>query len=340
MEFGAADCSWLETKKEGEFFNSPQKRQRRYRSDKSPEVKQRLPDFTKIPGKMELAQYGAEECFTSVSGCRMRYLRAGTSDASPPLLLIHGLLGYSFSWRFNLSALAQRRTVYAIDLPGVGFSGRSSDLDCSVQATADRLLVFLREQRIKSLDLLGTSHGGGVAMMLAAMARKVADPIDIRKLILVASINPWSRHGSVLTSVLSTRIGARCFRAVSPWFRFAHGLALARMYGDRRRIQPGTIEGYSAPLEIVGTIDHALKIARCLRNDLNEIKAILPQIADIRTLLVWGDRDRAVLPSSALPLKAQFANAELAIIKGAGHLPYEEFPDEFNRIVLAFLDRQ
>jgi len=51
----------------------------------------------------------------------MRYLSAGSG---PPLLLVHGLLGYSFSWRFTIPALAQHATVYAIDLLGTGFSDR------------------------------------------------------------------------------------------------------------------------------------------------------------------------------------------------------------------------
>ena len=319
----------------GELFNSPQKRQRRYRSDKNREMHQRLPQDVKIPDIAIMAHNGVTDCSSTVSGCRMRYLRAGIASQRPPLLLIHGLLGYSFSWRFNLSALGENRVVYAVDLPGVGFSGRSAQLDCSVRATAERLLCFLREQDISSVDVLGTSHGGGVAMMLAALAQSEA--IHVNKLVLVAPINPWSRHGLFFASMLSGSIGSRIFRFVASRFPFGNGIAVGRLYGSRNRISPGTIEGYAAPLRIEGTIDHALKIAHCLRHDLRDITAV--QIAHIPALLVWGDRDRAVLPKSAPLLKAQFSNAELKIINGSGHLPYEEFPDEFNRTVLDFLDR-
>lgn len=299
---------------------------------------QRLPENGKIPASTGLAQHGVTECFTTVSGCQLRYLCAGESNERPPLLLIHGLLGYSFSWRFNIAALAEERRVYAIDLPGVGFSGRSPDLDCSVRSTASRLLYFLRERGISSADILGTSHGGGVAMMLAAIAKQSPEPLQVNKLVLVAPINPWSRHGLLFTSLLSTRFGSTMFRASRPLLRLAHGKILARLYGDRRRISPGTLDGYAAPMRIAGTVDHALKIAQCLRNDLNEIKTILPEISSVPTLLIWGDRDRAVAPQSAPLLKAQFRDAQLAIIEGCGHLPYEEVPQEFNRILLKFLD--
>ena len=42
-----------------------------------------------------------KECWCVLDGYRMRYLCGGSG---PPLLLLHGLLGYSFSWRFALPA--------------------------------------------------------------------------------------------------------------------------------------------------------------------------------------------------------------------------------------------
>ena len=54
------------------------------------------------PGAPALGN-GVEECWMDVDGARMRYLRAGSG---PPIVLLHGLLGYSFSWRYALPALA------------------------------------------------------------------------------------------------------------------------------------------------------------------------------------------------------------------------------------------
>src|SRR3954463_4671951 len=130
---------------------------------------------------------GSEECSAMVGGHRMRYLRAGSGS---PLLLVHGLLGYSFSWRFNVPALSAIRTLYAPDLLGTGFSDRPPDMDCSGRACAKRLLEFMDQVGIESVDLLGTSHGGGIAVLMAAMA-----PQRVRKLVLAAPVNPWSKHG-------------------------------------------------------------------------------------------------------------------------------------------------
>ena len=109
-----------------------------------------------------------EEHWLELAGGCMRYLKAGSG---PALILIHGLMGYSFSWRFTIPALAPHATVYAIDNLGAGLSTASDDMDCTVRATAERVLQFADALGIKDFDLLGTSHGGAVAIMVAAVCR-------------------------------------------------------------------------------------------------------------------------------------------------------------------------
>ena len=82
------------------------------------------------------------------------------------------------------------------------------------------------------------------------------------------------------------------------------------------------------------------RILRGWREDLRELERILPRIAHIPTLLVWGSRDGVVSPASARPLLESFTHAELAMIEGAGHVPYEELPEEFNRAVIGFLSKR
>ncbi|HWF04388.1 MAG TPA: alpha/beta hydrolase, partial [Candidatus Angelobacter sp.] len=58
-----------------------------------------------------------------------------------------------------------------------------------------------------------------------------------------------------------------------------------------------------------------------------------------RTLLVWGTRDGAVDVRSAESLLKALPGSKLEIIEGAGHLPFEETPEVFNRLVLEFLEK-
>jgi pimeloyl-ACP methyl ester carboxylesterase len=111
----------------------------------------------------------------------------------------------------------------------------------------------------------------------------------------------------------------------------------SRLYGDRGRIPAGALDGYVAPLAKPGLFEHALNIVRTWTKDLRELDGILPKLASVPTLLMWGSKDPAVYASSASALQKYFANSKLIVFPDIGHLPYEECPEEFNRALIEFL---
>jgi len=278
---------------------------------------------------------GAIECFAKLPEGRLRFLRAGSG---PPLVLLHGLLGYSFSWRFNLAELAQRRTVFAIDQLGTGFSDRPANLDCSMSGVAHRTLAFLEQEIEGPFDLLGTSHGGAIAVWVAGMLAARGNS-QLQRLILVAPANPWSEHGRVLAPFVAQPRVSAAFRWTVPRIRFAWGLALRRLYADPKKIASGTLEGYAAPFDFPGSLEYGLKVLDTWLPDLEQMKIHLASIADTPTRLIWGAVDPAVLPESAEPLRQNFRNCDYVSFPGVGHLPYEEAPEDFNRAVEEFLQR-
>jgi len=286
---------------------------------------------TSGPASKLQTSYSPEEHWVALDGARMRYLRSGSG---PALLLLHGLLGYSFSWRFAMPVFARQATVYAVDMPGTGFSDRPAHLDCSLRACAERLLRFLDTVGVSSCDLLGTSHGGAVAMMAAMLA-----PDRIRRLILAAPVNPWSAHGKQFAAFLSCGAISPLILWIAPHMHIAHGFLLRRLVGDMRRVRPGTLKGYSAPFAIPGAFEYGLGVLRSWNQDLKELKSALPRIAHIPTLFIWGSMDAAVSLESAAQLRQQFKDCRLVMFDGVGHLPYEEVPEEFNRAVAEFLNR-
>lgn len=270
-----------------------------------------------------------EELWTEIEGCPVRYLKCGSG---PPLIMVHGMLGSAFSWRFNMQELGSVRTVYALDLPGVGCSGRIAERECSLKTNAERLLAFMKCCDVERADLLGNSHGGAVAMAAAAYA-----PGKVSRLLLVAPVHPWMRHRRFLLAALATDPGSWLMSLLGPKLVFMHNFFLRRMYGDPHRMAPGTLEGYSAPLRTSGTIEHLLAIVRSWKADLQDLELMLPELRTIPTMLIWGSRDKAVSPASGGMLSRFFKSCELQVMIGAGHLPYEEFPAEFNQRVLAYL---
>lgn len=278
----------------------------------------------------------------------MRYLRLAPRPAATldprraPLVLIHGLLGFSFSWRHNLEALAAKREVYAVDLLGMGYSDRPGrGIDYGLHATAARMLEWLKALGLSKVDLLGTSHGGATAMMMAALDRERRSDA-IARLVLAAPANPWSRAGAGRIAFFGSGMGrwlaGLAVSRSSQVRRTVRLLALKRMYGDPKKVTAETLNGYSRMMDVPGTIEYALAVVHSWKEDMRELESRFPLLAEVPALLLWGSLDCAVAPASGYELASRMRNARLTVMHGVGHMPYEESPEEFNRLTLDFLD--
>ena len=140
-----------------------------------------------------------EPHWVQVAGHRMHSLKAGTG---PELILLHGLLGTASTWEPTIPNLAQESTIYAVDALGIGDSERVPGLDATLEAQAGRMIEFMDRSGIGCADFLATSHGGAVALTLAAKY-----PDRVKNLLLHAPANPYSRLADPLDQFLSVRTG-------------------------------------------------------------------------------------------------------------------------------------
>lgn len=287
-----------------------------------------VPVIAKVPG--------VEDCTTVINGIRWRYLHAGSG---PALLVVHGFMGYSFSWRFVIKGLAQHYSVYAVDLPGTGFSQRSASLPGTLVSDAEHLLSFIDHLGIEQCDVLGTSRGGGAALALAGLLAERGLLHRIRKLVLSAPTSPWMRYGLGRIRFLRTRVGRIYVVHLARKFPFILTDFFRKLYADPAAIPPDSFAGYQAGLDPPGSFEHLWNICRSWMNDLQRIAAVLPLVESVPALLLWGERDRAVYPRSAYELLNRWKNSAVVMMKNIGHMPYEEVPEKFNRMVLDFLLR-
>src|SRR2546425_1136982 len=98
-----------------------------------------------------------------VDGLALHYLVEGRG---PAVVLVHGLGGFAASWRHNIPSLAARATVYAVDLPGFGRSGKPSAA-YSLAYFARALHAFLDAVGVTQVSLVGHSLGAAVALTYA-----------------------------------------------------------------------------------------------------------------------------------------------------------------------------
>ncbi|MEH6502334.1 MAG: alpha/beta fold hydrolase [Cycloclasticus sp.] len=99
-------------------------------------------------------------------------------NAGPPLIILHGLFGSARNWQGIARQLAERYTVYALDLRNHGSSPHDEVMDYAAMS-AD-VIEFIDQHRLQQPIVLGHSLGGKVAMQLA-----LSEPAKLSKLIIV-----------------------------------------------------------------------------------------------------------------------------------------------------------
>ncbi|NKI98357.1 alpha/beta fold hydrolase [Novosphingobium sp. SG707] len=115
----------------------------------------------------------------------LHYAILGEARAGvPPVILLHKLGGWLADWRQVAPALAQGRQVIAFDLPGHGASRMEGPPPYihTLGETAAMLFGALDEMEIPVVDVMGTSLGGCLGVVMAA-----ASPDRVRRLGVISS---------------------------------------------------------------------------------------------------------------------------------------------------------
>lgn len=94
------------------------------------------------------------------------YTETGNSEG-PTLLFVHGLGHALIAWQKNVTALAKKYKIIAIDLPGNGLSSKDINYPYSMAFFADAVRDFIIQKGLTNVFLIGHSMGGQVALTVA-----------------------------------------------------------------------------------------------------------------------------------------------------------------------------
>jgi pimeloyl-ACP methyl ester carboxylesterase len=274
-------------------------------------------------------EVGLQEGYVDVSGARVFYVHAGSG---PPMLLIHGLIGSSANWRDTIPALAEHASVYAIDLLNMGRSQRVGGVDPRLRATARRIIAVMDALGLAKADIVAHSHGGAVALMLAALY-----PKRVRRLILFAPANPYSRSSDPMIRLYSTPWGGLLAWTLPYLPAQMQRVALGKMYGGPDRVMDRCLREIVQCLRSPRTLRHVLCILRCWFAEMAKLGFAIRRIRRKPTLLVWGDSDHTVSLRSGMKLHRKLLASELVVVPGCAHSVFEEMPEKSNSILIDWL---
>jgi len=267
---------------------------------------------------------GAPGTFLQVNGTRVHYVEAGRGD---PVVLVHGLGGSTFSFRYTIPELAQHHRVVALDLRGFGYTERPADGDYSLTAQATLVHQVMGRLGIERAAVVGHSMGGNVALRLA-----LDYPERVSRLVLVdaATDHEFLRRSHAADLVMAAAPILSLVTLQRARFRRN---AIRAVVHDPAFVTPEVVEGYFRPLRMRGQARAFALLARHVRRDA---PLALEQVRP-RTLVLWGEHDRLVPLARGEELARRLPNARLEVVRSAGHLPLEEQPAICNRLLLEFL---
>jgi EmrB/QacA subfamily drug resistance transporter len=263
---------------------------------------------------------GLERCDVELHGHRMIYRTAGDG---PVILLIHGLLDSSRTWRKLAPVLALSHTVIAPDLLGHGESDGPAAVDYSLGGHAGMLRDLLDELGHDRVTVVGHSLGGGIAMAFAYHY-----PERVRRLVLVSSGGLGRGVARTLRAATLPGAGA-VMRTVGARPVVAVGRGGAAVLATLRMRHPARVT-----LELVATLERLGDSGR-RGAFLNTVRAVidghgqkvsamdrLDSIGRVPVLVVWGTHDRVIPVEHAERVREALPHAEVVLLDGIGHTPH------------------
>lgn len=268
-----------------------------------------------------------------VGGLPVRYLTAGEG---PPLVLLHALGESALDWRWVLPALARTHRVYAVDLPGFGYSGKPS-AEYSSAFFARFVGVYLDALGLERAALVGNSLGGLVALRLA-----LSEPARVRALGLVASAG----LGWAVTYDLRLPILPGYGEAAIAWGKTPLGAAqrawlrVPLLFARPERVPVEWITEQTRIAQLSGFTEAAISALRAHVDMGGQREVLADQLPHLEmpALIVWGKRDRVFPYSQAQKAVSCLRQGFLELIPDCGHLPQIEQPDRFAAILGQFLN--
>ncbi|HEY8039078.1 MAG TPA: alpha/beta hydrolase [Polyangiaceae bacterium] len=257
----------------------------------------------------------------------------------PPLLLVHGLMTTSYSWRYVYASLGRAYRVIAPDLPGSGRTDKPDAPSYSAAALAEWIGEFQEAAGIRGCPAVGNSLGGYLCMRLA-----LRDPGAFARLVDMHSpAFPEARYHALHAALAIP--GAR--RALSAFIRRDPARWVWRNvhYFDETLKSLEETREYGAPL---ATPEGARAFIRMLSEtmapggfadfvaDLEERKAGETPFP-VPLLLLYARYDPLVPATHGDRLHASIAGSSLAWLEDTSHFAHVDTPEPVVREIMTFL---
>jgi len=266
-----------------------------------------------------------------VEGVKLHYLTAGHGT---PLILLHGYAENSRMWRPIIPMLAEKFTVIAPDLPGIGDSAIPAD-GLDMKTAAIRIHALARSLKVEKARVVGHDIGLMVAYAYAAQF-----PTEVEKLVVMDAFLP----GVGEWQAIYNNPGFWHFRFNGPtpealvkgreriyfehfWNDFAADKTRSIPEADRKAYAAA----YAQPGRMRAGWAYFVSFQKAAKDfaQLSQTQLAMP------VLVIGGEK--ALGEALGQQMKLVASNVEIVILKDTGHWVLEESPKETTAALVKFL---
>jgi pimeloyl-ACP methyl ester carboxylesterase len=266
----------------------------------------------------------------TVNGNNVYYELYSNPASSHTLVMLHGFLSSSFSYRKLIPHLIQEYSILTVDLPPFGKSGKDISYTYSYENLAKTVLQLTSNLNISQFSVVGHSMGGQISLNMMKL-----EPERVNKGVLLCSSGYLKRANRRLV-----------YSSFIPYFHLYVKLWLARsgvrknlqnVVHDQALIDDEMLFGYLQPF-LEDDIFRAL--TRMIRDREGDLSPEMLKTISTPCLLIWGEHDQVVPLKTGKQLHKDIPNSKLVVLKEAGHLVPEEKPEEVATHLKQFLMAQ
>ncbi|MBI5119121.1 alpha/beta fold hydrolase [Candidatus Poribacteria bacterium] len=262
--------------------------------------------------------------FLQLGDYKIHYLVRGSGA---PVILVHGGGTWLYSFRNNIPSLSEHFTVYALDMPGHGYTEYLGEPAFDLDTFAEVLDGFMMAMNLSSAALVGNSWGGGWALYFAEK-----HPEKVRGLVLIDSSGFVGRDHWEWEILKYPLLGEVLSKFVSrSWVEDSYR---KDVFHDAGKVTDEIVSEVYKPLTFPRNRRAQYKIERGLDWKLTE--AAMGSIK-APTLIIWGKQDKYVDVRSAERFRQNIRNSTVVVLDNCGHTPHEECPAAVNELIVEFV---
>ena len=264
------------------------------------------------PGEGDEDQGPKTEIAETPAG-NLRYAKRGSGNET--VILVHGFGGDLDNWLFNIDALGEAATVYAIDLPGHGQSTKKLD-NPSLAAMTAALAGFMDKLGVTSAHLVGHSMGGAIAMQMAA-----DQPSKVKSMTLISSAGLGSDIGSYVDDYVAAQ-GRKDLKPV-----------LEMLFADKSLVSRQLVDDVLKYKRLDGVEPLLKSLAASLFGGRQQQDAPGARLGGKMppALVIWGKEDQIIPVAHATNLPG----AKVHMVENAGHMVFMEKASDVNALIKA-----